>query len=237
MLVEDPGNQEVIAIALGCLAEHLLAVEALGRDVLPEGIRAPEGVRCWLNAFGGQGLDPGGVFKNDFALAAVSVQLVGRYRKPGTVNVKLEGDILGAAFESSAELKFPRGDDSNPQIERMWANKQVDKLLRQARASGRTSPQSLEISKVVRLCDNFSIVSEYASFIVLENDATGAQTEKHQKRMMGEIAKLTAGSNGALDPADYERTVASLLSGGSDPVITKAPEGAWTHDITDAALN
>ena len=75
-----------------------------------------------------------------------------------------------------------------------------------------------------------------AAMIVLDNDASGAQTEKHQKRMMGEIAKLTAGSNGALDPADYERTVASLLSGGSDPVITKAPEGAWTHDITDAAL-
>ncbi len=76
-----------------------------------------------------------------------------------------------------------------------------------------------------------------AALIVLDNDATGAQTEAHQKRMMGEIAKLTAGSNGALDPADYERTVASLLSGGSDPVITKAPEGAWTHEITDAALN
>nr|WP_174239042.1 ABC transporter substrate-binding protein [Roseobacter cerasinus] len=76
-----------------------------------------------------------------------------------------------------------------------------------------------------------------AAEIVLDNDASGAQTEEHQKRMMGEIAKLTAGSNGALDPADYERTVASLLSGGSDPVITKEPEGAWTHDITDAALN
>ncbi len=76
-----------------------------------------------------------------------------------------------------------------------------------------------------------------AAMIVLDNDASGAQTEEHQKRMMGEIAKLTAGSNGALDPADYERTVASLMSGGSDPVITKAPEGAWTHDITDAALN
>ena len=76
-----------------------------------------------------------------------------------------------------------------------------------------------------------------AAEIVLENDATGAQTEKHQKRMMGEIAKLTAGSAGALDPADYERTVQTLLNGGSDPVITKAPEGAWTHAITDAALN
>ncbi|MCA0906308.1 ABC transporter substrate-binding protein [Ruegeria marisrubri] len=76
-----------------------------------------------------------------------------------------------------------------------------------------------------------------AAEIVLENDATGAQTEEHQKRMMGEIAKLTAGSNGALDPADFDRTVNTLLAGGSDPVITKKPEGAWTHQITDAALN
>ncbi|MEF3049282.1 ABC transporter substrate-binding protein [Pseudotabrizicola sp. L79] len=75
-----------------------------------------------------------------------------------------------------------------------------------------------------------------AAMIVLDNDETGAQTETHQKRMMGEIAKLTAGSNGALDPADYERTVASLLSPGSDPVISKAPEGAWTHQISDKAL-
>ncbi len=75
-----------------------------------------------------------------------------------------------------------------------------------------------------------------AADIVLENDSTGAQTEKHQKRMMGEVAKLTAGSNGALDEADYKRTVQSLLSGGSDPVISKEPAGAWTHEITDAAL-
>jgi NitT/TauT family transport system substrate-binding protein len=74
-----------------------------------------------------------------------------------------------------------------------------------------------------------------AAGIVLENDTTGAQTEQHQVRMMGEINKLTEGSNGVLDPADYERTVQTLLSGGSDPVITKAPEGAWTHAVTDAA--
>ncbi|MBA99178.1 MAG: nitrate ABC transporter substrate-binding protein [Roseobacter sp.] len=76
-----------------------------------------------------------------------------------------------------------------------------------------------------------------AAEIVLDNDASGAQTEDHQKRMMGEVAKLTSGSNGALDEADYELTVQSLLSGGSDPVITKEPTGAWTHAITDKALN
>ena len=75
-----------------------------------------------------------------------------------------------------------------------------------------------------------------AADIVLENDASGAQTEKHQRRMMGEIAKLTAGSNGKLDPRDYNRTVETLMKGGSDPVITKAPSGAWTHAITDKAL-
>jgi NitT/TauT family transport system substrate-binding protein len=75
-----------------------------------------------------------------------------------------------------------------------------------------------------------------AAEIVLENDSTGAQTEAHQKRMMSEVAKLTAGSDGALDEADYKRTVASLLAGGSDPVISKEPEGAWTHAITDEAL-
>lgn len=75
-----------------------------------------------------------------------------------------------------------------------------------------------------------------AAEIVLENDASGAQTEKHQKRMMSEVAKLTAGSNGALDVADYERTVKTLLGGGSDPVITKEPTGAYTLDITNEAL-
>ena len=76
-----------------------------------------------------------------------------------------------------------------------------------------------------------------AASIILDNDDAGVQTEKHQIRMMGEIAKLTAGSNGSLDPSDYERTVKVLMSGASDPVITKEPSGAWTHDITNAALN
>ncbi|MFC7704028.1 ABC transporter substrate-binding protein [Plastorhodobacter daqingensis] len=77
---------------------------------------------------------------------------------------------------------------------------------------------------------------EEAAMIVLDYDDTGAQTEGHQIRMMTEVAKLTAGSNGALDVEDYERTVATLLGGGSDPVISAEPEGAYTLAITDAAL-
>ncbi len=73
-----------------------------------------------------------------------------------------------------------------------------------------------------------------AAKIVLAADTTGAQTLHHQEQMMGEIAKLLDPGNGKLDPKDYDRTVAELLSGGSDPVITKKPEGAWTHAVYDA---
>jgi NitT/TauT family transport system substrate-binding protein len=74
--------------------------------------------------------------------------------------------------------------------------------------------------------------------IVLDNDETGAQTEGHQKTMMEEIAKLLGNNpkgTGYLDEAAFDRTVKTLMSGGSDPVITKVPEGAWTHDVIDKA--
>ena len=74
-----------------------------------------------------------------------------------------------------------------------------------------------------------------AAMIVLDYDETGAQTETHQKRMMGEIALLVAGGDGRLDEESYARTVRTLLEGG-DAVITAEPTGAWTHAVTDAAL-
>lgn len=72
--------------------------------------------------------------------------------------------------------------------------------------------------------------------IVLKNDASGAQTAKHQTRMMSEAAKLVEGGKlGQLDPKAYERTVATLMGGKSDPVITKKPEGATSDKVWMAA--
>jgi len=74
--------------------------------------------------------------------------------------------------------------------------------------------------------------------IVLDNDTTGAQKAGHQTGMMAEIAKLITGGGkglGYLDEAAYARTVDVLLAGKSDPVITRKPEGAWTHIVWDKA--
>jgi NitT/TauT family transport system substrate-binding protein len=72
-----------------------------------------------------------------------------------------------------------------------------------------------------------------ATKIVLANGSK-EQNEKHERRMMDEIDKLLDSSNGKLDPRDYARTVATLLAGGSDPIITRKPVGAWTHAVYDA---
>ena len=71
---------------------------------------------------------------------------------------------------------------------------------------------------------------------VLENDASGSQTEAHQTTMVEEVNKLVDGSDGMLDVVAADRTVATLLAGGSDPVITKKPEGAWTDVVMKAAM-
>ena len=77
--------------------------------------------------------------------------------------------------------------------------------------------------------------SDAAADIVLEYDMSGAQTEKHQRRMMGEVNKLTA-NGGKLNVDDYQRTVDTLLGSDSDPVINGEPVGAWTHKVWDAAF-
>ena len=71
--------------------------------------------------------------------------------------------------------------------------------------------------------------TDEAAGIVMDN---GGQDENHQKRMMGEVAKLLGDASGKLDPALYERTEKALLD---QKIIAKKPEGAFTTEITDAA--
>ncbi|MGD9914173.1 MAG: ABC transporter substrate-binding protein [Rhizobiaceae bacterium] len=69
-----------------------------------------------------------------------------------------------------------------------------------------------------------------AADIVVEN---GGQDENHQKRMMGEVAKLIDNADGKLIEAAYERTAKALLD---QKIITAEPKGAWTAAITDKAV-
>ena len=96
------------------------------------------------------------------------IRIFGRYRGTGPCDIKVKGDVRGLAFRKSAPLDFPAVDATNPEIERSWAWRRVDRLLKQADRGGSRDSVKQEI---VALGEVYSIVTEYTSFLVLENDS------------------------------------------------------------------
>ncbi len=94
------------------------------------------------------------------------LRMYGRYGDAGPVTVTLRGRVQGGDWEQSVEMKLPATDEGNSEIERMWAQKRVARLMAEERAG--VTPMRDEI---VRLCEGYSIVSPHASMLVLENDA------------------------------------------------------------------
>jgi Ca-activated chloride channel family protein len=95
------------------------------------------------------------------------IRLYGRYRASGPAKVHITAEVLGSPLDQTIEVSLPASDEANPQIDRMWASHRVARLMDENRSAGTNS----HADEIVRLCEGYSIVSEYASFIVLENDA------------------------------------------------------------------
>ena len=96
------------------------------------------------------------------------LRIYGRYSGSGEASVFLKANVQGVELHQSASMLFPPEDPDNPEIERMWAWKQVDQLLKSA---DRTGSRPEVLAEIIRLGEEYSIVTEYTSFLVLENDA------------------------------------------------------------------
>lgn len=96
------------------------------------------------------------------------VRLYGRYSGSGEAGITLTGTIQGVEMKQSVVMPFPEKDPDNPEIERMWAWKRVDQLLKKADRAG---AREQVIDDIIRLGEDYSIVTPYTSFLVLENDA------------------------------------------------------------------
>lgn len=115
------------------------------------------------------------------------IRVYGRYRQPGPVQVTWTTQVQGSPVKETVALALPAAETGNPQIERMWALHRVERLMEQDRAAGTKS----HVAEIVRLCEGYSIVSEYASFLVLENDAE-YQRWQIQRRNATRAARDTA---------------------------------------------
>jgi Ca-activated chloride channel family protein len=157
------------------------------------------------------------------------IRVYGRYRtkerregvpadKGGTANVTLRADVNGSELRQTTRLEFPTRETDNPAIERMWAFHRVQRLLKDA---DRTGSRESVISEVVRLGEGYSIVTEYTSFLVLENDAEYQRWKlerrnalrlprdrKRQSEFDAQLAAMRRGVPDGLGTPDGARTVA-----------------------------
>ena len=96
------------------------------------------------------------------------VKVYGRYRSAGPARVTLHGNVNGLRIAKTLSITLPDRDDDSPEVDRMWAWHRVQELQKQADRAG---SRAAVVDDIVRLGEAYSIVTEYTSFLVLENDA------------------------------------------------------------------
>ncbi len=107
------------------------------------------------------------------------VRVWGRYSGSGQGTITLKGVIEGKEFASSFKLMFPGTDNENPEIERMWAWKRIDGLLKSEKAGAKDV-----IDEIISLGEEYSIVTKYTSFLVLENDMEYKRWKIERRNLM-----------------------------------------------------
>ncbi|MDM8517745.1 VIT domain-containing protein [Desulfobacterales bacterium HSG16] len=95
------------------------------------------------------------------------IRIYGRYQGSGDVGISLNANVQGVELKQTAHMTFPDTSLDNPEIERMWAWQKVDSLVAKTEGADRDNIKD----EIVRLGEAYSIVTEYTSFLVLENNA------------------------------------------------------------------
>lgn len=173
------------------------------------------------------------------------LRIYGRYGQPGLATITLQAEVMGQPITQTTRVELPANDDRNPEIERMWAYEHVQREMAALREGG---PSDARVKKIVQLCEGFSIAGEYASFIVLENDAeykrwaierrnvtrvkrdeaTRARLRDELQRQRDEsLAKLgpvPPGQPAAQDQLALNTTAPTNPQAGSPPLPTAVPQ-------------
>jgi Ca-activated chloride channel family protein len=178
------------------------------------------------------------------------LRMIGRYKRGGVSQVSVSGEVMGKPFEQTIDVSLPQNSEDNPEIERMWAYWRVQQMMEQLREHGNNPDKENEI---VRLCEGYSIVSEYASFIVLENDAeyqrwsiqrrnaTRVQRDDSaRKRLQVELDRLREQSLAAIGPnkggPESDKSSVSPLELPGQPAI-QSPNQPSTPALDRSVVN
>ncbi len=115
--------------------------------------------------------------------------ILGRYRSPGEVKIKLSGKQQGNNRHFDFDKSFPRRESDNDFIANLWANRKVYHLLTEIRFKGE-NPELVESIKAIG--KEYGIVTPYTSYLVTEqqrelqalaNEVTAGTASISQQRL------------------------------------------------------
>lgn len=156
------------------------------------------------------------------------VRMYGRYRGDGPVTIALRADVEGRDLKQEIKVDFPREDTGNPEIERMWALQKVREL--------ESASSDVAIGEIVRLGEGYSIVTEYTSFLVLENDVEYqrwkierknalrlSRDRKAQEALRADLNTIRLQASANIGPVTAQK-MAKAEPSGSVPPIANRPQ-------------
>lgn len=93
--------------------------------------------------------------------------IVGRYRKPGALKIKLTGDYLGKAEEYVFEDELPKktGSGKNVFVERLWATRRIGQIIDDIDLHGEN--QEL-VDELIQLSKAHGILTPYTAYLAEE---------------------------------------------------------------------
>ncbi len=113
--------------------------------------------------------------------------LFGRYDGDGPVDVELTAKISGQERTWRTRAVLPAVDTDNPELERLWALSRIEELMQEVREKGESDDRRKQVAD---LGTEFSLVTDYTSMIVLDDEAAESNgiARRNEQRVTTERA-------------------------------------------------
>ncbi|HQL51450.1 MAG TPA: hypothetical protein PLR91_09710 [Kiritimatiellia bacterium] len=146
----------------------------------------------------------------------------GRYNGNGPATLTLSAKISGQPRTWQCAVTLPERDTDHPEIERLWALASIEERMAKIRDDGETAALRDEI---VRLGTEFSLVSDYTSMVVLDDETL--EGEGLQRRNLQRVqSERTAQQQRAAAPVQSRRVDnGSTFQHRSSPGLGSGPVG------------
>ena len=93
--------------------------------------------------------------------------LLGHYFGDGIADVSLSGQVAGAPVRYHTRFAFPATSDENPELERLWAYRQIEDLQTQLDLFG----EDRDIETAIRdIAVEYGLLTDWTSMIVVRDD-------------------------------------------------------------------